>query len=115
MKNGTSKTSFADAIKRAQKKELRTALWKPEKEGEHIIGRVAQMRTTEGKFGEQIVLTLALPEGGARVIYANKVLARELEGEEVKEGHDVAIVYRGQTKTSRNGRPCRLYAVARVR
>jgi len=109
---GASKADAA-LVKSAKEKEVGSRSWKPELEGDAIVGDVLSYgKGISTRYGEATVLVLGTPDG-AYTVYCNAGLERGLDDLAVTEGDRVAIVFKGKVKTKR-GRPFKLFAVEKA-
>jgi len=101
--------SDAALVAAAGKAQVSGSIWKPEVEGDTLVGDVLKIGKEKGRYGEQTVVVV-LTDGGAVTAYANAPMERGLEENQVKVGDRIAIQYKGSVRTGK-GRPCRLFAV----
>lgn len=88
--------------------------WKPEKNGDGIVGRVLAIEEKRGKFGKYPELSLELADGSSRIVSCQTVLASLVTSLAITPGEAIAIAYRGKSKKGKKGKPANLFTLARV-
>lgn len=94
-------------------KVLGGEFWTPEKVGTTIVGEILLDEMSEGQYGEQRVLQLAVGSE-VRLVAVNQSLARELAREKAVLGDRIGIQFRGLVKTHA-GRDFKTYVARKVR
>lgn len=72
--------------------------WSPEVKGDTIVGEILLDEMSEGQYGVQRVLSLAVGND-VILVSVNQSLARELARQQAKIGNRVGIQFKGKVKT----------------
>ncbi len=113
----TSKTKhssrYAEALAKARLAPQGGQYWNPMRKKNpdtpEIAGKVISMKERKGKFGQQTVLTLELEDGTHKMVSGTTVLESLIEENAVTVGSEIALVYHGQSKGGKKGRPAHLF------
>jgi hypothetical protein len=86
-----------------QERQKNRTIWKPEKEGEVLTGKVVQIGKTITPFGESAYCEISTQDGQVWTVFLNVVLEDRFKEEGVGKGDTIAIKYLG-TKRSKKGK-----------
>jgi hypothetical protein len=104
----------ADLLEQLDKEPERGNEWKPEEEGDTILGTVASFehpKTKDGRYLPVLILETE-DDGPTRVAVLHSVLKNELLERRVQTGDRIAIRYVGQKTAEKSGRTYIAYRVA---
>jgi len=98
--------------KEQERARVRT-IWKPEKEGEILEGKVTQLGRTITPFGESPYCEIATQDGQVWTVFMNVVLADRFKEENVQKGDTIAIKFAGMKKSKKGKKTYRDFVVAK--
>jgi len=103
----------ADLLAQLDKEPERGNEWKPEEEGDTILGTLETVEHPRTKDGRYLpVLILETDDGPTRVAVLHSVLKNELLDRKVQTGDRIAIRYVGKKTAEKSGRSYVAYRVA---
>jgi len=97
-----------------QERQKNRTIWKPEKEGETIQGKVTKIGKTITPFGEADYMEVETSPGQFQTIFMNVVLADRIREEGVNQGDTIAIKYMGMRKSKKGKKSYRDFVVAKA-
>ena len=96
-----------------QERQKNRTIWKPEKEGEILEGKVTQLGRTITPFGEADFCEIMTSEGQVWTVFLNVVLADRFHEENVQKGDTIAIKFAGMKKSKKGKKTYRDFIVVK--